>query len=287
MKNILLCTDGSNFSPTSYGYTAWIAKGMDASVEVLYVTDSRQKTATQLENFSGSIGVGAYHRLLDRLVDLESETAKVNHQRAKIILEEAKHFLIQNGVSQVHSTHRKGFLVDCFQEFEAKADLIVLGKRGETAEFAAEHLGANLERIIRTSHKPCLVTPKDYHPIKRVLFAYDGGKSCDKALNFLVDSLAFKGLELHIITIAKNHDRDTAQKYLEAAELKAIQGGFKPVCHILDGEVEKLMSECIDGYKIDFLIMGAYGHNRIRHLVIGSTTAQMLRRCNIPVLLFR
>ncbi len=32
--------------------------------------------------------------------------------------------------------------------------------------------------------------------------------------------------------------------------------------------------------------MGAYGHHRIRHLVIGSTTAQMLRRCHIPILLF-
>lgn len=287
MKNILLCTDGSNFSRTSYEYTAWIAKRMDASIEVLYVTDSRKKTATQIENFSGSIGVGAYQKLLDRLVDLESETAKVNHQKAKIILEEAKRFLTKNGVSQVHSTHRKGFLVDCFQEFETEADLIVLGKRGETAEFATEHLGANLERIIRTSHRPCLVTPRGYHPIKRILFAYDGGKSCDRALNFLVDSPAFQGLELHIITIAKNHDRGTAQKYLEAAELKAIQGGFNPVCHMFDGEAEKLMSECIDGYKIDFLIMGAYGHNRIRHLVIGSTTAQMLRICNIPVLLFR
>ncbi|MDJ0695945.1 universal stress protein [Mastigocoleus sp. MO_188.B34] len=287
MKNILLCTDGSNFSQIGYGYAAWIAKRMDASIEVLYVTDMRKKTSTQVENFSGSIGVSTYHRLLEQLVELESEAAKVNNQRAKIILEEAKRFLIENGVSQVNSTHRKGFLVDCFQEFEAKVDLIVLGKRGETAGFAAEHLGANLERIIRTSHKPCLVTPKDYHPIKRILFAYDGGKSCDKALDFLVDSPTFKDLELHIITIAKNHDTDTAQNYLNAAELKAIKGGFKPICHMLDGEPEKLMSECIDRYKIDFLIMGAYGHNRIRHLVIGSTTAQMLRRCNIPILLFR
>jgi nucleotide-binding universal stress UspA family protein len=39
--------------------------------------------------------------------------------------------------------------------------------------------------------------------------------------------------------------------------------------------------------EISLLLMGAYGHSRIRHLVIGSTTAQMLRSSDIPVLLFR
>jgi nucleotide-binding universal stress UspA family protein len=33
--------------------------------------------------------------------------------------------------------------------------------------------------------------------------------------------------------------------------------------------------------------MGAYGHSRIRSLIVGSTTATMVRRCRIPVLMFR
>jgi nucleotide-binding universal stress UspA family protein len=35
------------------------------------------------------------------------------------------------------------------------------------------------------------------------------------------------------------------------------------------------------------MIMGAYGHSRIRHLLIGSTTTAMLRRSTIPLLLLR
>jgi len=38
---------------------------------------------------------------------------------------------------------------------------------------------------------------------------------------------------------------------------------------------------------IDLLLMGAYGHSRIRNLIIGSTTTSMIRSCKIPVLLFR
>jgi nucleotide-binding universal stress UspA family protein len=38
---------------------------------------------------------------------------------------------------------------------------------------------------------------------------------------------------------------------------------------------------------IDLLVMGAYGHSRIRTLIIGSTTTATLRRCPVPVLMFR
>jgi nucleotide-binding universal stress UspA family protein len=33
--------------------------------------------------------------------------------------------------------------------------------------------------------------------------------------------------------------------------------------------------------------MGAYGHSRVRQLILGSTTTQLMRTCNVPVMLFR
>jgi nucleotide-binding universal stress UspA family protein len=33
--------------------------------------------------------------------------------------------------------------------------------------------------------------------------------------------------------------------------------------------------------------MGAYGHSRIRNLMIGSTTTAMIRTCKVPVVLMR
>ena len=35
------------------------------------------------------------------------------------------------------------------------------------------------------------------------------------------------------------------------------------------------------------LVMGAYGHSRIRHLLVGSTTTTMLRNAQLPVLILR
>lgn len=51
--------------------------------------------------------------------------------------------------------------------------------------------------------------------------------------------------------------------------------------------VTAVIASYVENKDISLLVMGAYGHSRIRHLVIGSTTAQMLRSSHIPVLLFR
>ena len=53
------------------------------------------------------------------------------------------------------------------------------------------------------------------------------------------------------------------------------------------GQPETVIFEHIKNNEIDLLVMGAYGHSRIRNLIIGSTTTAMIRACKIPVLLFR
>ncbi|GAB4548127.1 MAG: universal stress protein [Pleurocapsa sp.] len=286
MKKILLCTDGSAYSQVSYEYTAWLAERTEVEIEVLYVTDRRGEQASQTTDFSGNIGIDSYQRLLNELVELEAARAKINHQRAKIILQEAQQFFSDRHIQNVKLTHETGFLVDLFHKLESSSDLIVLGKRGENANFATEHLGANMERIVRSSHKPCLVTPREFKPINRILLAYDGGKSCQKAVDYLAHFPAFKDLELHIICVT-NRNEESAVKNIMTAEAIVKEGGFNPICKVLHGDAEPEMEKYINQNNIDFLLMGAYGHSRIRHLVIGSTTAQMLRSSHIPVLLFR
>ncbi|NJK57755.1 MAG: universal stress protein [Pleurocapsa sp. SU_5_0] len=287
MKKILLCTDGSAFAANIYRYGAWFATRLKAEVDVLCVTDIRSQQAIPTENLSGSIGIDASENLLNRLVELEHEKAKINHQQAKLVLQSAAQTLKAEGINKINLFHKTGFLVDCLEEFEASCDLIVLGKRGETAEFASKHLGVNLERIVRSSHKPCLVTSHQFQPIERLLLAYDGSPSCQKILQFLLDSSVFEGLELHIVTVAKNIEDGTAIARIESAKQLAQQAGFEPVCSLVEGHPEKAIAQYITEQNISLLLMGAYGHSRIRYLVIGSTTAQMLRSSHIPVLLFR
>ncbi len=288
MKKILLCSDGSTFAENTYRYGAWFATRLKAeAVDVLCVTDVRGQQVISQHNLSGSIGIDASENLLNRLVELEHEKAKINHQRAKLVLQEAAQTLKAEGVEKINLLHETGFLVDCLSQFEADCDLVVLGKRGEAAEFASGHLGANLERIVRSSHKPCLVTSRQFKPIERVLVAYDGSPSSQKILQFIADSSIFAGLELHIVTVAKSVAEEVAIARMESAKQWLQQAGFEAVCSVIEGHSEKAIANYVTEQDISLLLMGAYGHSRIRHLVIGSTTAQMLRSSHIPVLLFR
>ena len=78
-----------------------------------------------------------------------------------------------------------------------------------------------------------------------------------------------------------------AQRHLRDAEARLKQAGYAPVCQMLHGTAEDQIASYVAGNGIDLLMMGAYGHSRIRYLIIGSTTTEMIRSCTIPVMLFR
>lgn len=71
---------------------------------------------------------------------------------------------------------------------------MVIGKRGEGSAGAFEHMGSNLERIIRSATVPVLVAAREFHPITSVLIAYDGSASADRAVERMAQSTVFGGL---------------------------------------------------------------------------------------------
>ncbi len=287
IKTILLCSDGSAFSEGIYRYGAWFARQFQSSAKVLFVTDIRQK-AVSTGNLSGSLGLGASEQLMNELVNLEHEKAKLSKKRARLILQNAGQILKEEGINDVELLNPTGFLVDCFRDFEADADMVVLGKRGEAAEFASDHLGANIERIVRSSRKPCLVTPQTFVPVKRILLAYDGSPTAKRIVNFLTGNAeGFKDSDLHVITVAKSASDEGPSQMLAEVQEKLQQTGFAATTSLASGEPERAIAQYIEQHQINLLLMGAYGHSRIRRLIIGSTTIQLLRSSPIAVLLFR
>jgi nucleotide-binding universal stress UspA family protein len=287
IKTVLMCSDGSAFSEAIYRYGAWFARQFQSSTKVLFVTDIRQKVVST-GNLSGSLGLDASEQLMNELVNLEHEKAKLSKKRARLILQNANQILKEEGVTDIELLNPTGFLVDCFRDFEADADMVVLGKRGEAAEFASDHLGANIERIVRSSSKPCLVTPQTFVPVEKILVAYDGSPSANRIVSFLTGNAAgFKDSDLHVITVAKSASDTEPSQRLAKVQEQLQQAGFAATTSVAIGEPESAIAQYIKQHQITLLLMGAYGHSRIRRLIIGSTTIQLLRSSSIAVLLFR
>lgn len=284
MTTLIALVDGSLYSRSVCDHAAWIATRSDARVELLHVLSHRHGEGGE-SDLSGNIALGARTALLNELADLDAQMAKLAQKRGRAILEDAEAVLAEDGVREVTARLRVGDIVETLAEVEADADLLIVGKRGEAADFARLHLGSNLERIVRSSTKPVFVAARAFKPIARVLVAFDGGPSSLKAVDHIARSPLFAGLDLRLVSVGA--DTPDTRKKLEDARATLAAGGHEASVAVVQGQPEAVIAERVEADDIDLLVMGAYGHSRIRSFIIGSTTTEMIRSCKIPILLFR
>jgi len=280
---IVALVDGSIYSESVCDHAAWISSRTGAPVELIHVLGRRETPGRQ--DLSGAIKLGARSALLEELAELDAQRAKLISHRGRAILEDARAILDRDGVTEITTRLRHGDIVEAVAEVEADARVILIGKRGEAADFAKGHLGSNLERIVRASHKPVFVASRAYRPIGKVLVAYDGGSSAMKAVDHIARSPLFQGLAVHVVTVGQATDQ--ARKGLEDARALLQAAGIAAETSILPGQPETALGGFVEEAGFDLLVMGAYGHSRIRSLIIGSTTTEMLRSCKVPVVLMR
>lgn len=280
---IIALVDGSIYSESVCNHAAWIASRTEAPVELIHVLGRREAPAQH--DLSGSIRLGARSQLLEELAALDAQRAKLIGHRGRAILDDARAIVEKDGVTDVSTRLRHGDIVEAVAEVEGDARVILIGKRGEAADFARGHLGSNLERIVRASHKPVFVASRAFRPIRKVLVAYDGGTSAMKAVDHIARSPLFQGLELHVVTVGA--PTPEAAKGLADAKALLKAAGLAVETANLPGQPETALSRLVEEAQFDMLVMGAYGHSRIRSLIIGSTTTAMIRSCKVPVILMR
>lgn len=282
-QKIIALVDGSTYSASVCDHAAWVAGRTGAPVELLHVLGRREGPQTQ--DLSGAIRLGARTALLEELADLDAQRSKLVAQRGRAILEDAHAILIRDGVVQITTSLRHGEIVETVAKGAEDAAMILIGKRGEAADFAKGHLGSNLERIVRASLLPVLVASRAFKPVAKVLLAFDGGVSARKAVDHLARDPLFTGLSVHVVTVGSTSSEAT--KGLADAAARLQSAGLSVQTAVIQGRPEIALGRTVESDGFDMVVMGAYGHSRIRSLIIGSTTTEMIRSCKVPVLLIR
>lgn len=284
MSHLLALIDGSVYAESVCDHAAWVARRMGLPVSVLHVL-GRRETGSMPLNLSGNMTVDGRESLLKELAEHDAERARLAQGRGRLVLDAAKARLEQDGVEQVTTLLRHGDFVENFEEAAATASFGVLGKRGEAADFARGHLGSNLERAVRASPIPLLVAARAFRPVHRVVVAFDGGPSAVKAVNHMALSPLFDDCAVTLLTVGL--PSTDMLRTREHALGTLVAHGHSPEALELSGDPAAAIAEHVEKSGADLLVMGAYGHSRIRSMVIGSTTSEMLRACKVPVMLFR
>ena len=278
-KTILLGTDGSAGAAAATRYAGWLANRLQARLLALHVIDIRILEGPLLADIAGAVGAQPYPALLARVKEFQTE-------RATGILESVAATCRDQGVA-CETIQQIGGLTQTVLEHERRADLVVLGQHGEHAQWHAEHLGSSVERLVRGSTKPCLIVTENFQPPKNILIAHDGSSESAKALHLGLNlAIAFK-TGVTLVTGCQGEQVDAAARILQEAKTIAQARGLQPHAQLVHDNAENAILHVATEMHADLIVMGAYGHTRIREWILGSTTSHVLRKTRIPVLLAR
>lgn len=284
IKSILIPTDGSDYSKTATEYGIYIARKFAAQLTGLHVMDIR---LMQVSTFNDMSEAGD-HALTEPL--LPSIERGLNVKADNIL----KNFQDRCNASGLQTEIKKslGIVSDVIIEEGKQKDCVLLAQRGEHLRIGSSGiLGSTVESVVRGAGKPVIVTPQLFQEIESMGLAYDGSPPAKNALKLAAEISKQTAWPLSIIMITDDHHQsadltDRIETFLKSFEEDS---GCKIDSDTitLSGKEDREILRFIQDGSIELMVMGAYGHNRLRELILGSTTSYIIRKSTIPVLLTR
>lgn len=282
MTKVIGCIDGSGVTEAVVEAATWASKQLHAPLMLLHVLDHSKYPVEA--DYSGNMTLGGREALLTEMAELDAKRNKLALEEGKSMLDAAAAKVAELNGPEPLLRQRHGDLVDSLETLQNDTRLLVIGKSGEDHPKGGAQIGDNVERVIRAMHRPVLIVPGDFKAPRQVMLAFDGSDTARKGVNTLSASPLMAEVPCHLVSVGKS------ALVLEAMEKAAetLRSSGRQVTVVqLDGDVEPALHQYQLDNDIDLVVMGAYGHSRIREFFIGSTTTKMIREAKVPHLLLR
>lgn len=161
------------------------------------------------------------------------------------------------------------------------SDLVVLGRT------APGWVGEAPEDVSLACGRPVLVAPDVQHFAgvgEKVLVAWDGGREATRALH---DALPLLATSVAVTVFSVNPDAETERKLRVDLIPHLARHGIEATAETVETirtPAEAVLARVRD-IDADLIVMGAYGHSRLREMILGGTTRDILRDMAVPVLM--
>jgi nucleotide-binding universal stress UspA family protein len=157
---------------------------------------------------------------------------------------------------------------------------------------AQREQGATDELIIEgalfESGRPVIVVPyiqKSGLTLERVLACWDGGRTAARAI---ADAMPFleraKAVDLVIVAEERKNDEITGVRMSEHLTRHGVAVSVKRIAKGDLAVQDVILSYAADS-GADFMVMGGYGHSRLREFILGGVTRGILNSMTVPVLM--
>jgi nucleotide-binding universal stress UspA family protein len=188
--------------------------------------------------------------------------------------------------AEYRSAHRPGTRIAEVIGLHARySDLVVLGQP-EHGEELEDHIA---EDVVLSSGRPALVVPyigAGKTIGERVMVAWDAGREAARAVHDALPVLE-RAKSVVILVINPRRGNHGAEPGADIA-LHLARHGIKVQTHnteVKDLSVADALLSRLADQGIDLLVMGAYGHSRLREMVLGGVTREVFQQMTVPVLM--
>jgi nucleotide-binding universal stress UspA family protein len=179
-------------------------------------------------------------------------------------------------------------LTDIFSMHARYADLVVLGQEDPDDPALGRHLP---EQLVLASGRPVLLIPyigAGATMGERVVVAWDASREAARAVSDAMPLLE-RASSVVVVTINPKQ-RDFGHGEMPGADiaLHLSRHGIKVEVQRIENremDVGNALLSHLAGESADLLIMGGYGHSRLREIVLGGATRTVLGDMTVPVLM--
>lgn len=284
MNKVYACIDGQTNTSAVIDGAVWASRRLDVPLDFLHALE-RQPERAAMADYSGAIGLGAQDSLLHELSELDEQQGKLAQEAGRRLLAAARERAAAAGLTRLDGRLRHGDLTSTALELEPDARLFVLGEHYHASKPTRIHLDHRVEHLVRALQRPVLVIPGDrFVAPERVVIAFDGSPTARKTVERVAASPLL--VELPVLVAMAGADLPFARGQLANAQELLEASGFSVTTQLLDGDPESVLPPLANAPGT-LLTIGAYGHSRIRQLILGSTTTTLLRLSEVPVLIVR
>ncbi len=269
ITDLLVYVDNSETRANTIIAAQKLAEQFDAHITGLYVVPP-----VYIPVYSGAaVPTIALAEMEERATEMAT-TAKENFEK-----------LTSAWNSKVSWISVEGEISSVIKEHAQNHDLVVVGQLDPDGEDYTNK--GVIEHVILESGRPVLIIPQSGSRDdigKRILVAWNGKREAVRAVH---DALPFLEQADSVDIVSVNAPMDEDIPCADIAQHLARHGVRIETekAHVHKHDVGIHLLSLATTYGADMMVMGAYGHSRVREIVLGGATRHILRTMTVPVLM--
>jgi nucleotide-binding universal stress UspA family protein len=270
IKAILALADGGSGTETTLRTALLVARNFSAHLEVLHVR-------ADPETMVPIVGEGMSGAMVEQVMDAMVKSVETRAKSARELYQRT----CGSAGAAVAWREVTGREPETVAAAARLVDLAVLG-RPDSADEAP--MAATLDAALFDTGRPVLVAPpKPASAVgSRIAIAWNGSPQAARAVG---SALPFLKQAQQVVILSGGGQDGPAPasglaSYLERHDVRAVIESFT-----FTGSVGKAILDNAGRLGADLIVMGAYGHSRLREMMLGGATREVLAGATVPVLM--